>query len=398
MTADQPKPVTSYAPIARIDLAALRHNLQRCRELNPDQPIMPVVKANAYGHGAIEVATTLLNAGAEGVCVARLDEALALRAAGIKGNIVVLEGVYNAAELSQALQHRFSLVLHDAGQIAALPDSMPALQHGRPQTVWLKVETGMHRLGVPLQQAAALAKALQKKSWCSQVGWFTHLACADEAGNAAEQQISELRTLTAQYDGPISVANSAATAAWPTDRWPSENFLRPGIMLYGSSPLLNRTAAELNLLPVMTLETPLLAVKEIPEGATVGYGATWRSNRPTIIGIAAIGYGDGYPRCLSSSDDKPNAEVWIAGQRCPVIGRVSMDKIAIDLTDHQSNLRADDGPVISAGEVVQLWGDKIPVDEVAQRAETISYELLSGVAPRVLRVYQPKKSAPTPLI
>lgn len=351
---------------------------------------MPVVKANAYGHGAIEVATALLGAGAQAVCVARLDEALALRAARITDDITVLEGVYNAAELSLALQHRFTLVLHDAGQISALPDSMLLPQHSKPLTVWLKVETGMHRLGVPLQQAAALADALQRKSWCSQVGWFTHLACADETSTAAaEQQISALRTLVSQYGGPVSIANSAATAAWPTDGWPAEHFLRPGIMLYGSSPLVNRTAAELNLLPVMTLETPLLAVKKIPEGATVGYGATWRAKRPTTIGIAAIGYGDGYPRCLSSIDGRPDAEVWIAGQRCPVIGRVSMDKIAIDLTDHSRDDRTDDTSSISPGEPVQLWGDKIPVDEVAKRADTISYELLSGVAPRVMRVYLP---------
>lgn len=361
----------SHGPIARIDLAALLHNFQHCRDLNPGQPAMPVVKANAYGHGAVEVASALLNAGADAVCVARLDEALTLRNAGIRGDIVILEGVYNTDELSQAQQHRLTLVLHDAAQIHALPDSSV----GTPQRVWLKLETGMHRLGAPLSDAKLLATELEKKQWCKDIGWFTHLACADEIGNAAaQQQINAIQSLAENSKTPVSFANAAAACAWP-----GEGYIRPGIAVYGASPLLNKSAAELGLKPVMTLETQLLAVKDIPSGAPVGYGGTWRAERDSRIGIAAIGYGDGYPRCLSSSSNKAATEVSIAGQRYPVIGRVSMDKITLDLTNAPND--------IVAGATVQLWGNEILIDEVAAQAETISYELLCGVTHRVPRHY-----------
>lgn len=346
---------------------------------------MAVVKADAYGHGAARVAAALDDA--DGYAVARLGEALALRAAGIDKPILLLEGVFSADELAQALAARIDLAVHDPSQVALLEQaavpSGDAAQSGA--VIWLQVDTGMNRLGFRPEQALAVRARLLAPRGAArgaprELRLMTHLARADETDAApTAAQTARFDSLVAEWTAtagapPVtSIGNSAGTLRGIAAQGATQgDWIRPGIALYGASPLADRAAAELGLSPVMTLETAVIALRDVPPGEGVGYGATWRATRPSRIAILAAGYADGVPRHLPSG-----APVLIGRQRAPLAGRVSMDMIAVDVTDL---------PSVAVGERAVLWGEGLPVDEVAARAGTIAYELFCRVAPRVPRV------------
>ncbi len=345
----------------RIDRQALRHNLARVREAAPNSRVIAAVKADAYGHGLVTVAETLDQA--DGFAVARLEEGIALREAGIDRPIVVLQGVDTAQELAAAVAHDLQLCIHQEHQLALLELSPP----GRPLDLWIKIDTGMHRLGFAPERARAVFEALNGASFLRAAPrLMTHLACADERdGERTAEQVGLFDTAVAGLDAEQSIANSAGVLAWPETH---RDWVRPGIMLYGGTPFINGNAAQDGLEPVMTLTAPLFAINHIRRGEAVGYGATWVCPEDMNVGVAAIGYGDGYPRHASNG-----APALVNGQRSRVIGRVSMDMVTLDL-------RGIDARV---GDEVVLWGKGLPIEEVAAAAGTISYELMCGVGSRV---------------
>jgi len=352
----------SRATGAVIDLAALRHNLQRVRELAPRSRVMAVVKANAYGHGIAIAAQAL--AAADAYAVASLDEALAIRRAGLAHPIVLLEGVFGMPELEAAAHNGCELVVHDAYQLKLIEASPLRAS----LSVWLKVDSGMNRLGFPLDQAQAVWKRLKAAPAVRQPPkLMTHLACADETSNPRTlRQLEAFAAATAGLDAERSIANSAGILAWPQSH---ADWVRPGSMLYGASPFANRNGADDGLKPAMTVETALIAVKTLKEGEAVGYGGAFVAPADMSLGIAAIGYGDGYPR------HAPNGtSMVVKGQRVPIVGRVAMDMIAVDLSG-----------VLDAtvGDPVIAWGPELPVEEIASAAGTIPLELLCGITQRV---------------
>jgi len=346
---------------ARINLQALQHNFSRVRALAPDSKIMAIIKANAYGHGLVPVAQALRGRDAFGV--ACLEEAISLREAGFDRRIVLLEGLFGADDLALIHGYRLDVVIHHVSQVEMLEQDRLA----GPLDVWLKIDTGMHRLGFAPDQVAAVSKRLERLPQPGCVRYMSHFACADEPDNPATQiQLDRFEEACAGFRGERSLANSAAVLAWPASHC---DWVRPGIMLYGSSPLPGRTAQDLGLQPVMTLATRLIAVKPCNTGAAIGYGGDWTCPEDMPVGVAAMGYGDGYPRHAAAG-----MPVLVSGKRCALIGRVSMDMICIDLRTQ---------PDAKVGDEVILWGEGLPVDEVAQQAGTISYELLCGVGSRV---------------
>jgi alanine racemase len=353
------KPIVS----ATIDTAALRHNLRVVRAKAPGARVMAVVKANAYGHGLVAVASALGEADA--FAVARVDEGLVLRAAGIAKPIVLLEGVFDREQAEAAAAAGFELVVHSLTQI----DLLRALPGSGLFTVWLKLDTGMNRLGLKeVEFAAALAELRSLPQVRPPVRLFTHLSSADEAsGPVTTRQLARFAAATRDERGERSIANSAGLLNFPAAHG---DWVRPGIMLYGVSPIANRLGIDFGLAPVMTLQSRLIAVKHVAVGEQVGYGGAWTAARPTQLAVAAIGYGDGYPRSLGSG-----APVLVNGERAVLAGRVSMDMIGIDVTDLGGSVRVGD-PVV-------LWGPALPVEEIARHAGTIPYELLCGISQRV---------------
>ncbi|MFI4905464.1 MAG: alanine racemase [Steroidobacteraceae bacterium] len=347
---------------ARIESAALRANLQAIRARAPGSRVMAVVKANAYGHGLVPTALAL--ADADAFAVARLEEAVALRDAGSKRRIVLLEGVLNAAQLAQAAQLELDLVVHQPLQIALLE----AYRGPQPFPLWLKVDTGMNRLGFrPQEFRAAWERLRNLRPAPLQLRVLTHLACADEAdGSYTAEQLARLQPLIAGLDVELSIANSAAILAQPSTH---AAWVRPGLALYGISPFAERRGAQLGLRAAMTLESTVIAVREVAPGERVGYGGMWRAQRPSRLAIVAAGYGDGLPRSIPNG-----APVLIGGHRAPLAGRVSMDMIAVDITEL---------PPVSVGDRVELWGTRLAVEEIAAAAGTVAYELLCGVSQRV---------------
>ena len=355
----------SRGTAAIIDLDALRHNYALARELAPASQVVAVVKANAYGHGAREACRAL--SAAEVLAVSVTEEALALRDAGERRAILVLEGPLAADDLDWAASHDLEMVIHADWQI-----DMFRAWHGSGLRVWLKLDTGMHRLGFDARAGQAAWRALADVGGVERVGWMTHLACADEEDpSPTRRQLECFDEAVAIDPAPRSVANSAGILAWPEARTEQ---VRAGIMLYGASPFAHRTAADLGLRPVMTLASRIIAVRELAAGEAVGYGATFRCPEAMRVGIVAIGYGDGYPRHAPSG-----TPILVNGQRAGTAGRVSMDMLAVDLRGV--------GPV-QPGDPVVLWGQGLPCDEIAHAAGTIAYELFCGVTARVPRLYR----------
>jgi alanine racemase len=353
---------------ALIDTAALRHNLGTIRAYAPGSKVMAVIKANAYGHGLVSTALAL--ADADCFAVARLEEGIVLRSAGVRAPIVLLEGVFNAEQLTEAAHFGFELVVHDPQQLRLLEAYRGAVRF----VVWIKMDTGMNRLGFrPESFAAALAGLRALAVPALELRVMTHLARADERTESMTgEQIERFEaTLTAAglTDAQrltTSIGNSAGTLGWPRAHG---DWVRPGLALYGVSPFAGETAEKHGLKPAMTLETTVLTVRDVKRGETVGYAGAWRAERDSSIAILAAGYGDGLPRHLSSG-----TPLLIGGARYPLVGRVSMDMIAVDVTG---------APEVAAGNKAIIWGEGLPVEEIATHAGTIPYELLCGVSQRV---------------
>lgn len=344
-----------------LGLPALRHNLQRAREAAPGARVMAAIKANGYGHGLLTVARAMEEADALGV--ACINEAVELRQAGIDAPVVLLEGFFHADELELIAEHRLESVIHHESQIETLEQASPP----RPLPVWMKIDTGMHRLGFPPHQVKVMRARLERCGAVSRVrGAMTHLACADDLGDGVTLRQLEVFEEAAAGFELRSVANSAGLLAWPGTHW---DWVRPGIMLYGVSPFVGGRAADLGLRPVMTFHSELIAVNHIHAGEAVGYGGTWVAPEDMPVGVVAAGYGDGYPRHAGSG-----TPVLVNGRRVPLVGRVSMDMLTVDLREQ---------PEARPGDPVVLWGAGLPVEEVAECASTIAYELLCGVTRRV---------------
>ncbi len=348
---------------ATVDGAALNHNLGRVRNWAPRSRVMAVIKANAYGHGLVSVARAL--EAADAFAVARVDEGLTLRAAGIAKRTVLLEGVFDRGQLEAAAGAQFELVVHTAEQIELLRQAGP----GAPFTVWLKLDSGMNRLGfkgAAFDEARAALDGLARVR--SPVNLFTHLASADLPElPTTSAQLALFAEATGSLPGERSIANSAGMLSFPQAQ---ADWVRPGLVLYGVSPIAGSIGADFGLKPAMTLRSHVIALKDVAPGERVGYGGDWSADRPTRLAVAAVGYGDGYPRSLSSG-----SPVLVNGERAPLAGRVSMDMIGIDVT-HLSRAPKLGDPVI-------LWGEGLPVEEVAVWADTIPYELLCGISQRV---------------
>jgi len=350
------------AAYAVLDMDAATHNLQKVRSYAPEAKIMAVIKANGYGHGLLRVAEALR--GADAFAVARVDEGIRLRKAGFKNRIAVLEGFTCAAELDELQQYQLDAVVHSFGQVEIFESRTGSDQIA----VWLKMDTGMNRLGFKAKEFNAVYQRLSRCSSVKQpVSLMTHLANADDKQDPFTlTQIALFNETVAAVQGERSIANSAGILGW---QQALTDWVRPGVMLYGISPFPDSTGEQLGLKPIMALRSRLIAVKPLAKGDSVGYGCGWVCEQSTTLGVVAIGYGDGYPRYA-----KPGTPVLVNGKRVPLIGRVSMDMITVDLGTQ---------PDAKPGDAVTLWGDGLSVEEIAQCADTIPYTLVCGITPRV---------------
>jgi alanine racemase len=352
---------TAARPIrARFDPAALRHNHAVARSHAGAARIWSVVKADAYGHGLERTVAALADV-ADGFALIELESALALRDAGLRQPILMLEGCYSAEELPSFAASHLTPVLHSLAQV----DAFCALALPVRLSVYLKLNTGMNRLGLEAGELDEALAMLASTASAGSITLMTHFADADGASGVA-WQMARLQAMCAGRSLPLSMANSAALLRFPET---CGDWARPGIMLYGGSPFADQSAEELGLRPVMTLESQVIAVRDIAVGDHVGYGCLFCADRPMRIGVVACGYADGYPRHAPTG-----TPILVAGQRTRTLGRVSMDKLCVDLTEL---------PNADVGDPVTLWGEGLPADEVAGAAGTISYELFCALADRV---------------
>jgi alanine racemase len=344
---------------ASFDLAALKSNFAIARRLAGVAKVMAVVKANAYGHGLLRVTRAL--ADADGFALLELDDAVRLRDAGYRQRILLLEGFFRADELPVILHQRFSVVIHNEEQMAML-----GKLHGDGKLeVFVKFNTGMNRLGFPAARAGRVLEQLKMLPCVGEVILTTHFSDA-EGVSGIEWQMREFERHVTRADYARSLANSAALLRFPEARG---EWVRPGIMLYGASPLEDRKAAQIGLRPAMSLTSEIIGIQNLKRGDTVGYGSLFSAHRETRIGVVACGYADGYPRHAYNG-----TPVVVDGVRVPMVGRVSMDMLCVDLSDI---------PRAGIGSPVTLWGAGLPVEEVAAAAGTVSYELLCALARRV---------------
>ena len=355
-----PRPTQAF-----IDLSALTHNLTVVRRHAPYSRIMAILKANAYGHGLLHAASALKEV--DGFALLELDAAICLRDAGYQHPILLLEGFFSTEELAIFERYRLSAVIHHTEQIAMLSAS----KHCNLD-LFIKINTGMNRLGLaPKQFPHAIGKLIDKQ-YHQNITLMTHFASADvphEEENIM-QQLQCFEAITKEYGQyPRSLANSAAIIHYPVTH---TDWVRPGIMLYGASPFSDITAAELNLRPVMTLSSKIIAIQDLEAGERVGYHGLFKTDEPMRIGIVACGYADGYPRHAPT-----NTPILINNQRSRILGRVSMDMLAVDLTGIEN---------AGLNSPVTLWGKGLDVDEVARSAGTTSYELLCALSPRVEKI------------
>ena len=344
-----------------IDLAALKANLRRVQALAPGRSIIAMVKANAYGHGIERVAHGLSEADALGV--ASLEEGIRLREAGISQPIVLMEGLFFADELMEAEKHDFTLFVHHLPHVEILEKAMCK----KPLSIWLKINTGMHRLGIDPSQTETIYKRLLKAASVKKpIGLMTHFAEADLlSSNATINQLHTFNQATKQLDGPRSLANSAGIIAWPDTHG---DWVRPGLMLYGASPFADKTGLDHGLQPVMTLWSRLIAITNVKRGGKVGYGGTWTAPCDMQVGVVGVGYGDGYPQFA-----KNGTPILVNDTACELVGRVSMDMLMVDLRNQ---------PNAKIGDRVVLWGEGLPVEQVARYSNTSAYEILTRMTPR----------------
>lgn len=361
------------ATVARIDPGALRQNYRKAAALAGGARAMAVIKADGYGHGIRAVACALRD-DAPKFAVACIEEAMAIRDAGVRVPVVLLQGPHSPEDVAISARENFELVIHSDHQLPWLTAT------GTRPVLWVKVNSGMNRLGFSPQDLEKVMAVLSSAGLMSAItGFVTHFACADDIDSdfTAEQTDRFLHAVAPWPELALSLGNSAAHFRQGQALY---DWSRPGIMLYGGSPMIGSLGPELGLEPVMTLEASLTSVRTVKAGESVGYGGAWTATGDTRMGIVAIGYGDGYPR--HAGTDTP---AWVNGQRIRLIGRVSMDMLAVDLT------RA---PEAQPGDTVELWGRHVSVDEVARHAGTIGYELLTGVTARVPRLLEPETHYP----
>lgn len=353
-----------------IDLPALRHNLQQIRQFAPHSLVMAMVKSNAYGHGLQRIALALPDAEALGV--ACIEEGTLLRQAGVKNPIVLMEGLFTSDELSRASTEQFTLIIHHESQV----DMLEKNPHLPPLPIWLKIDTGMHRLGFdPSEIKKIMSRLMNCTSVKQPIGLMTHFADSDSLDRAPTlKQIDVFNAVTKGLPGPRSLANSAGIIAWPSAQG---DWVRPGIMLYGASPFKGHRGVEHHLKPVMSLSSELIAIHSLSKGSRVGYGGTWVCPEDMRVGVVGIGYGDGYP--WHAQNGTP---MLVNGRPCPLVGRVAMDMISVDLRTQ---------PQAKIGDPVVLWGPGLPVEIVAEYSGTISYELLTRITQRVHVIVQEGK-------
>lgn len=357
-----PRPILAY-----IDQAALAHNLSITRRYAPNTRITAVIKANAYGHGLMHSAEALKSA--DGFALLELEAAISLRNAGFTLPILLLEGFFSMQELALFEQYNLDAVIHHDEQVEMLTHCKQ-----RGLNIFLKINTGMNRLGFAPENIPALLERLAGNPAISNITIMSHFATADETkhNDTFKQQLQLFNKIVQTHPRlPHSLANSAAIIRYPETH---RDWVRPGLMLYGASPFSDQSATEIGLVPAMMLTSKIIAIQHLKQGDKVGYGCGFQADKPMRIGIVACGYADGYPRHAPTG-----TPVLINNQRCRLVGRVSMDMLTVDITgatDAQLN-----NPVI-------LWGKGLPVEEIARHAGTISYELLCAVSTRVKLVVE----------
>ena len=372
-------------PKAVINLNNISHNIQQIKKTAPSSKLLAVIKADAYGHGAVKIANHLAtNPNVAAYGVSRYSEAKKLFDTGITKPILLMEGIIDFDQLIESVKRNFWLVVQNYQQL----DLLAQLKQESPKdfqevNIWLKFDTGMNRLGFAIddQEIAKILKILdsllQDKIISRDIVIMSHFACADDLGhqlnNTQLEKLALLKNKFKDYNCQYSMANTAGVFAWP---YSHNDWIRPGISIFGSSPFSNKTCHELNLKPAMQMLSKVIAVKKIKQHETVGYNATWIAPKDSTIAIIATGYGDGYPRIVS---DK--SVVVIQNKKCPIIGRVPMDMLAVDC----SSFSIDEMPKIGA--VTELWGDHLAIDDVARACNTISYELFTQITSRVEKVY-----------
>ena len=358
-----------YRPIrVEINLVALQQNLKQVKLFAPKSKILAVIKANGYGHGIVRVAKQLT--AADGFGVASIDEAIQLRQNGFLHPIVLLEGVFSEQELSIVTHHRLEMVVHSFYQLELLESLVLTIKHTQ-LNIWIKIDTGMNRLGFKPDDIAKVIKRIDdlnlRLNKLINLNWLSHFASADSSASFTNQQIDLFSDVTKQLTGEKSLANSAGIALFPASHL---DWIRPGIMLFGAG---NQRKFLPEMKPVMSFYSQVISLKWIEKGDTVGYGQHWVASKKTLLAIVAAGYGDGYPRHAKSG-----TPVLIAGKIMPLVGWVSMDMINVDVTELAE--------VIDIGEEVTLWGKGLSVDKVAESADTIGYELLCSITERVPKI------------
>lgn len=340
-----------------LDLDALRHNVKRIGEIASQSKILAMVKANAYGHGLLSIAKALTDV--EGFGVSCSEEALYLRQAGLTQRIVLMEGLFSKDEIPLLTDYELDTVIHDRNQLSLLSEH----PFPHPINVWLKINTGMNRLGFSPRDFSEILHKLDDCPWLKVVCVMTHFSNADKSADATtESQIKLFEQTIKKYNFPSSLANSAAILAHPKTH---ADWVRPGLMLYGVSPFIDSSASQFSLKPVMTLKSEIISIHSLESGDRVGYGGTWSAPKPLRVGIVAIGYGDGYPHRAESG-----TPILVNDQLCELVGNVSMDMLAVNLSN-QSNAKIGD-PVV-------LWGTGLPIEQVAESTSSFRFELLCGI-------------------
>lgn len=348
---------------AYIDLNAIEHNCDVIKHKALNSKILAIVKSDAYGHGIVPVCRTLYNM-SDAFGVAWLDEALKIRSDNNDKPILLLKGFINAEELQLIAELEFMTVVHNQHQL----DLIQTVPISKPLKVWMKIDTGMHRLGFTSQEFDFAYNFLSNSSKIQQpITLMSHLANADIENDAYNfTQLSTFQKLTNNLPCPKSFANSASLWLRPETHF---DWIRPGLLLYGASPFANIDGKSLGLKPAMTLKSKLLTTKFLTKGMKIGYGLEYTCNEDMLVGIINLGYGDGYPRYAISG-----TPVLLNKQRCPIVGRISMDMLAIDLRSC---------PHAKIGDSITLWGEDLPIEEIARYAKTIPHELLSHYTHRV---------------
>lgn len=370
---------------AFINRAALQHNASVARAITPNAKMLAVIKANAYGHGLLEVASTLDNS-VDGFAVARIDEAIALRDHGFKKMILLMSALLDEQAILACKHYQLTPVIHTLAGLAL--QTMSGLN-----SYWLKIDSGMHRLGLSGNELSSLDSRFDFKN-CTSL--MTHFSSGEENDiSANDQQLKQFRQLVASHPqlnsiAGVSIANSASFLrhnnagqyqSWKDEylaaRTSNEETIRPGIMLYGADPLEQSNSSSESLFAAMTLAAPVLAVRKLKAGEFVGYNRRWQAQRNSVIATLGIGYADGYPRHAATG-----TAVIIKGQRASLLGTVSMDTISVDITELY-----EQGISVTAGDTAQLWGETLSANEVAKNSGTIAYQLFTGVSQRVKRIY-----------